>query len=106
MRIALLSLLALTGCSYQVAGLTMASNRSLPLKMEILQQGVTGERCKVEWTMGLRPTVDEAMAAALSKVPEANAIANLRAENTSYYLLLFYRNCLSVTGDAVKISGN
>jgi len=104
MRIALLTLaVLLAGCSYQVAGLTMASNRSLPLKMTVLQPGVTGERCKVEWVQGLRPTVDEAMADALRKVPEANAIANLRAENTTYFLLLLNRNCLSVTGDAVKI---
>ncbi len=105
MRFALLLPLLLAGCSYQVAGLTLASNRSLPLRFEVLQPGVTGERCKVEWTAGLRPTVDEAMADALQKVPEANAIANLRAENTSYYMVLLNRNCLSIIGDVVKISG-
>lgn len=103
-RILLLALVALlAGCSYRIATLTLISNQSVSLQPQVVKRGVTGERCKIEWTAGLRPTLDEAMEDALRGVPDANAMTNVVAENTSYFLVLLNRNCMEVKGDAVRI---
>jgi len=105
MRALVILLTALTGCSYYAATLTLASTETVPMEMTVMQRDVSGTRCQAEWSASARPTLELVMVEALRNVPEANAIANLRALNTRYFVGFFNMNCMTVRGDAVKIGG-
>lgn len=96
----LLLALALPGCSYTTAKLSLATSKNVPAQVEVIQQGVKGRRCAF-----VTPILDNALLdRALQHYPEANAIANLESEMTIYPLILVEILCLEVRGDAVRIT--
>jgi hypothetical protein len=105
-RIAGLATLFLAGCfTARVGDFSLIANQNVPLRMEVMQRGITGEDCKLQVGFGPAafPTIEAAVSNAQAKVPDSDALQNVVVEYSQQYRLWNY-NCYRITADAVRLA--
>lgn len=102
----LMSLLA--GCSLRLGSMTMMTTKNLGATPQALDPSTQGEECTHQ-VLGipigsLNPSVQGAMDNALLKVPNANALTDVKISRDLLFLEVYARNCIKVEGKPVIYS--
>ncbi|MBI3767764.1 MAG: hypothetical protein HY271_04615 [Deltaproteobacteria bacterium] len=99
-----------TGCSLRMGDLTAVATMNVRVPSAPLHRTVEGKDC-VDWLFmiiplgSIVPNVQEAMDRALAKVPEGNALTNVRLYNDPLVIpYLWLRNCLRINGEVVQVT--
>ena len=94
-----------SGCVSRVGDFSLIANQNFQAPTKTIQKSVVGENCRIAFTLGMFPTIEEAVDDAQRKAGQGNAIANASVEFEQQWLVLFYRYCFRVKGDIVQVGG-
>lgn len=103
-----ISLIPAVGCTTRLGDLTIVTSKNTKRNFEVVRRDVEGKDCMVQ-VLGipfgkLNPTIEGAIDDALSAVPDADALSDVRVRQTLVYTLLINQICFRVRGDAIKSS--
>ena len=93
-----------SGCRTRLGDLTLLSTKNVTLTSSVVERSVEGKDCVqmllfIPISGRLNPTLDEAMADAMSNVPDGNIMTDVALYNDVIFTLLYNQLCYRVKGD-------
>lgn len=100
------ALLLTVACTSDMARFSLVSTRPTPQRGTVLAEGVQAEECRYIFDSNVvNASPERVIEAAIRSVQGADALVNVRIERTHFPFaaLLWGRECLRATGDAVRL---
>ena len=91
------------GCTSQIGHFNLLMAENVNGMPQPIRRGVSGQDCQLEWSLDLRPKLEKAIAKAIGKTGDGNALTNVAVYESRYTYVLVNQSCIRVEGDLVRI---